>query len=192
MTRRLLLALLVLLAVPATASAQAPVPEGLSRTEPISVAGETIPLAEIRRWARIAARSGGSGPPGLPELTQAADVLISQRWLEGEARASGIRVSERRVRRDLRRQAAESFPSRRALRRFLRRSGQTLADLRLRVRQDLLSSRLRDRALEGIDDPEEQMARLDAFVTDYRMRWLAQTRCTAFFTRLAEQSCPSG
>jgi hypothetical protein len=189
MPRLLALAVLLLLATPATASAQTPLPEGLSRTEPISVAGETIALTEIRRWARIAARFVGSGAPGLPELGQAAELLVSWRWIEGEAQLAGIRVSDRRVRRELREQVDQSFPSRRALRRFVRETGQTLADIRFRVRLDLLSNRLRDRVLDGID-PEEQMARLDAFVLEFRTRWKAQTLCTPLFTRIAE-SCSS-
>jgi hypothetical protein len=192
MPRLLALAVLLLLAVPATASAQTPLPEGLSRAEPISVAGETIALSEIRRWARIAARAGGSGPPGLPELGQAADLLVSQRWIEAEAHATGIRVSDRRVRRELREQADASFPSLRALGRFLRQTGQTLADIRFRVRLDLLSNRLRNRVLEGIDDPEEQMARLDAFVLDFSTRWKAQTLCTPLFTAIIAETCSGG
>jgi hypothetical protein len=63
--------------------------------------------------------------------------------------------------------------------------------LRLRVRLDLLSDRLRKRAVAGTDDPERQQARLLAFVVDFDARWQAQTRCSPLFTQLVER-CPSG
>jgi hypothetical protein len=60
------------------------------------------------------------------------------------------------------------------------------------VRLDLLSNRLRNRVLEGIDDPEEQMARLDAFVLDFSTRWKAQTLCTPLFTAIIAETCSGG
>jgi hypothetical protein len=81
------------------------------------------------------------------------------------------------VRQSLREQRAQAFPRRRAYRRFLRRSGQTRANLLSRVESDLLSSRLREQATAGASTPEEQQDRLDAFVQAFRAKWRARTAC---------------
>ena len=74
-------------------------------------------------------------------------LLISFRWIEGEAALQGITVSTRRVNAEYRRQKRASFPKERDFRRFLRTSGQTIADVKYRVRIDLLSERIRDRVV---------------------------------------------
>ena len=173
------------MAVPAPAQE---VPAGLSRLEPISVAGKTITLSELEHWAGLARRSSGM-PRSRVHLHQAAQVLISQRWIQGEAQAMGIEVTGREVRREFRKQRAASYPSRRAYLRWLRTSGQTQADILLRVRMDILSERISNRAIGGAKDPEEQQRRLDAFVRDYRARWMAVTLCTPRFATVPTLDC---
>jgi hypothetical protein len=182
--RRLILVSAACLLLVPTAAAQDPpsIPAGLSRAEPISVAGETIAVGEIEHWARISARTGGGR--ARRHFGQAAILLITQAWIEGEARAQGIQVTRRQVRRSLRAQIKQSFPDRADFREFLRESGQTRAELRLRVRIDMLSNRIRDRAVGDATDPEEQQRRLEAFVTDFRRRWRALTLCTPRFAVL--------
>jgi hypothetical protein len=177
-----LLAAAVLALPVAAAAGQEPVPPGLSREQPISVAGDTIALSEIRHWARIGAVGGR---PGRPELTQAAMLLISIRWIHGEARALGVRVTGGRVGRALRAQLRANFGSWRAFHAYLHENGQTLADVRLRVRSDLESTRLRKLAIGDATDPEEQQARLLAYVEEFDARWRAQTVCTPRFAVLA-------
>ena len=173
--------LALVLAAAAPASAQAP---ELTREQPIAVGSRTIGIAEIEHWARIAARAGG-GPSARVrrgEYRQAAGLLIDYRWLTGEARALGIRLSAARVTREFRRQVRASFRTEREFRRYLRESALTRTDLRRRVRMDLLSNRIRDRVLRGIPEGLQQ-ARLDEWVADYRARWTAVTRCTPRFAR---------
>jgi len=173
----------LLLALPVGVAAGQGVPPGLSREQPISVAGETISLAEIRHWARISARlSGHAGTrPTRTDFELAATLLINYRWVHGEARAQGVRVTGRQVGRAVIRQVHATFPAWRAFHRFLRESRQTLADIRMRVRADLEANRLRERVIAGITDPGEQQAVLDAWVADFRARWRAQTLCTPRF-----------
>jgi SurA N-terminal domain len=181
--RRILLAFALLAVVAPAASAQDPLPPGLSREEPISVFGETIAIGEIEHWARTAARAADGGR-ARDYFEQAAQYLIDTRWIEGEARAQGIDVTPRQVRRSLERQIDQSFPRRREFRAFLRGSGQTMADLRRRVRVDLLANRLRRRAIGDATDPEEQQRRVEAFVADFRARWRSVTLCTPRFVDL--------
>ena len=181
----LLVAALLALPVPAAAAQDAPpaVPPGLSREQPISVGGETIALAEIRHWARVASAGGGSrrGRPSRAYFQQAATLLISHGWIAGEARALGVRVTPGQVGRALRRQVHATFRSWRGFHRFLRRNRMTFADIRLRIRVDLLSLRLRALAIGDATGSEEQQARLDAYVQDFAARWRAQTVCTPRF-----------
>jgi foldase protein PrsA len=76
---------------------------------------------------------------------QAMQVLVSYAWIEGEADELGLAVSDEAVSRSFRRQRRANFQTRRAFRRFLRESGQTVADIRFRVRIDLLTTRIRRR-----------------------------------------------
>jgi hypothetical protein len=174
----------LLLALPVGVAAAQGVPPGLSREQPISVAGELISLAEIRHFARISAWSRGGLRGKRPTRTDfelAATFLINHRWVHGEARAQGVRVTGRQVGRQLRGQIHDSFSSWREFHEFLHETRQTFADIRLRVRADMESSRLRDLVIAGITDPEEQQARLDAWVADFGARWRAQTLCTPRF-----------
>jgi hypothetical protein len=181
--RRIVLALAVAaLAGTPAAFAQEPLPPGLSEQEPISVFGETIAIGDIEHWARIAARLRGGR--ARRHFDDAATLLISNLWIEGEARAQGISVTAREVRRSFRRQREQSFPTRRDYRKFLRDSGQSQAELLERVRVDMLSRRIRARAVGDARDPEEQQRRLEAFVTDFRARWRSVTLCTPRFTDL--------
>jgi hypothetical protein len=185
MLRAVLAACLLCLAAPAAASA---IPPGLSGDEPISVAGRTITLDEITHWARIVARTGdSSGGATRQHFEQAAQLLISNRWIAGEAERLGLDVSRRQVGQSFRRQKQRSFPRERGYRRFLRESGQTTADVRARVRLDLTSDRIRRHVIGGEKRPRVQQRLLLEFVADFDARWRAQTVCTPRFARTLQE-----
>ena len=112
---------------------------------------------------------------------------MSFRWLEGEAARRGIEVSARQVSRSFRHQKRAAFPDDRDYRRFLRATGQTHADVRYRVRVDLLSNRIRDEVIGGAKRSRTQQRRLDKFVVAFFARWQAQTLCTPRFARALEE-----
>jgi hypothetical protein len=93
--------------------------------------------------------------------TQAMVFLVQSAWTRQEAAARGIAVAPRRVRRELRSQRQQSFNSAREFRRFLRRSGMTLADILYRIRVDLLQTRIVEQVARSVPPvtPDE--------VTDY-------------------------
>ncbi len=191
MLRSCIVVATLLLVLPVGVAAGQDVPPGLSREQPISVAGETISLAEIRHLARNSAWSRGGlrgRRPSRADFERAAAYLISVRWIHGEARGQGMRVTGRQVGRMIRSQIHDSFPSWREFRAFLHETRQTLADIRMRVRADPESDRLRERVTAGITDPGEQQAVLDAWVADFRARWRAQTLCTPRFA-VAQSDC---
>jgi hypothetical protein len=92
--------------------------------------------------------------------------LISGFSILGEANERGIRISRKEVDRQLERTRRTAFPTERSFKRFLRRTGQTVADLRFRTRIDLLTGRL-----QAVVDPGE-------FVS----KWRGRTLCAPGFT----------
>lgn len=72
----------------------------------------------------------------------AMQFLIQARWIEQEAAARGVVVSEQGVQRIFERQKRAAFPNERSYRRFLRKSGANETDILYRVRLDTLQNRL--------------------------------------------------
>jgi hypothetical protein len=153
-------------------------PPAIEPTEkhPIVVGEERISRGWLRHWADIAQRTGGDRKMA---RLQAADLLISSRWIRNEAAELGVVVTAEEVERSFRRQRRKTFPRRRDYRRFLRESGQTRSDVLFRVRIDLQSDRLREHVTAGATTPEDQQERLDEFVQAFRAQWRAQTACRA-------------
>jgi hypothetical protein len=165
-------------AVAALAAGQPPATEPVAPTAkaPIVVNGTPISRGFLRHWVEIAEFSL-AGERRAELRAQVADLLISFRWIRGEAAERGIEVNRGEVTRALRRQRRQSFPRRRDYRRFLRDSGQTVRDIRLRIQVDLLSTRIRRQVTAGAGTAEEQQARLDEFVRTFRRKWRARTVC---------------
>jgi hypothetical protein len=151
-------------------------PVGPTPEHPIVIGAERISRGTLRHWADIAQRSAGGGPRAAFR-EQAAELVIGYRWIRGEAVERGIVVTRSEVTRTFRRQRDETFPRRRDFRRYLRRTGQSIADIRFRVRSTLLSDKLRELATEGATTPAQQQEQLDAFVRDYHAKWRARTAC---------------
>ncbi len=76
-------------------------------------------------------------------------LLISFKWIEGEAALRGLTVTDAEVTRAFDKQKRESFPKEADFQEFLETSGQTVADVRARVRLDLLSNAIRDQVAAG-------------------------------------------
>jgi foldase protein PrsA len=90
---------------------------------------------------------------------RAMQLLISQRWIEGEARELDVAVSDDEVKKSFDEQRKRSFPKDADYRKWLEQSGQSEEDIRLRVRYDLLSNKIRDRMTKGDDKvTDEQIA----------------------------------
>jgi foldase protein PrsA len=105
----------------------------------------TASTSELEHWFGIA-RSDGTGPKVARRL--AFQLLLRNAWIAAEADLRGVAVSDAEVEAELWSQVDQAFPSRRAFRRWLRRSGQAEADILMRVRLDMLSIRIVDPVLE--------------------------------------------
>jgi foldase protein PrsA len=90
---------------------------------------------------------------------QVLQLLISFRWIQGEANAQGITVTDAEVLKSFEEQKRESFPKESEYQKFLAQSHQTQEDILRRVRLDLLSDKLRDRVTAAVPPVTETQIR---------------------------------
>jgi foldase protein PrsA len=112
-----------------------------------TVDGVAIEQRSFDHWLAITAKTTGKREADVRD--QVMQMLVSSRWIEGEAEDRGISVDEADVKQDFERQKKLSFPQDADFQRFLKTSGQTEKDILERVRLDLLSSRIRDEVTGG-------------------------------------------
>ena len=65
--------------------------------------------------------------------------LISSTWVLGEANSLGVKVSDKEVKKQFAKIKSQQFPKAAEFEKFLKTSGQTVSDLLLRVKLNLLS-----------------------------------------------------
>jgi hypothetical protein len=149
--------------------------------------------AAFNHWAKVArksdepagARKHGTKVRPLPVAITVSEVmgfLISGDWVIGEAAQLGIPLSEATVKRRFDHIRGQQFPRRREFRHFLRESGQTIADLLLRVRLNMLSAAIQKRVGASAKNPTDRQRALSEFVRGFKARWRAQTVCVKAFT----------
>jgi foldase protein PrsA len=85
------------------------------------------------------------------ERDQVLQLLISFKWIQGEADKMGVSVSDKEVQKSFQQQKKQAYPKESDYQKFLRQSGQTQADILQRVRLDLLSNKIRDKVIKGKD-----------------------------------------
>jgi foldase protein PrsA len=119
-------------------------PAAVTVTAPAATA--TITQADVDHWLRIArASAGGPGVPRRELERQVLRLLVGIDWIDGEAAEQGIAVTDAEVQQTFDLQRRQSFPKLADFRRFLRQSRQTVADILVRIRYDMLADRIRDR-----------------------------------------------
>jgi foldase protein PrsA len=82
---------------------------------------------------------------------QVVGLLVSYKWIQGEADAQGIKVSDAEVKKSFDTQKKQNFPKDADFQKFLTQSGQSQSDIMLRVKLDLLSQKIRDKVVKGKD-----------------------------------------
>jgi hypothetical protein len=136
------------------------------------VAGAPIPKAGYQHWLSVETKLGASGSPS----HQALGFLITSAWVLGEAKARGISVSEAEVKQRYAQLVHQSFPKAGSLQKFLARSGETEADLLVRVKGELLLSRTAAQVAAG-KSASQRSTILAAFESGFRTHWKALTSC---------------
>ena len=87
---------------------------------------------------------------------QVLGLLISFEWIEREAKDQGVSVTDAEVDKSFEDQKKQTFPKDADYQKFLKDSGQTEEDVRMRVRLDLLSNKIRDKVVKGKDQVSDQ------------------------------------
>ena len=82
---------------------------------------------------------------------QVLQLLISFEWIQGEADDLGVKVDDKEVEKQYNTQKKQSFPKDKDFQKFLKDSGQTVEDIKLRVKLELLSNKIRDNVTKGKD-----------------------------------------
>jgi foldase protein PrsA len=75
--------------------------------------------------------------------------LISSEWVIGEGSHLGVKVSDKEVKTQFEKIKTQQFPKPAAFEKFLASSGQTVSDLLLRVKLNLLSSKIQQKIAKG-------------------------------------------
>jgi foldase protein PrsA len=164
------------IAAPLLAAVVALAPSSLAdaRQSPVLVTindptgARTVTKAQLDHWFEVARRSSGAPDSTTPERmlqAQALQLLISFAWIEGEARAQGVTVTDEEAEASFDEQKRQSFPKKSDFRRFLRTSGQSRQDILDRVRLDLLSSKMRDRVVAPATASVTEES-IDAFIEE--------------------------
>lgn len=71
--------------------------------------------------------------------------LISSSWVLGEAESQGVKVSDAEVKKEFEKIKNQQFPKAEEFKKFLTTSGQSVSDLLLRVKLNLLSSKIQQK-----------------------------------------------
>jgi foldase protein PrsA len=88
--------------------------------------------------------------------SQVLQLLISFQWIQGEAEAMDVKVTDAEVKKSFEEQKKQSFPKDQDYKKFIQQSGQTEADILQRVKLDLLSSKIRDKVVKGKDNVSDK------------------------------------
>src|SRR3954452_14948370 len=105
---------------------------------------------------------------------QVLQLLISFEWIEGEAKAQNIKVSDKEVQAAFDKQRKQAFPKDADFQKFLKDSGQTEADILKRVRLDTLSNKIRDKVTKGKDQVSD--AQIAAYYNKNKARFAQPER----------------
>ena len=164
----------VALLVTAAPAAAAPVftvtaPTGTYTTSP----------AELAHWARIARLSAFGALTRAEARWLAFEQLLSFAWIDGEAAERGLEVSAEVVHRSFLAQRRQSFRSKRDFRRFLRDSGQTVADIERRVRLDLVTEMIREQVIAPAAASVTDAA-IDEYIAKHGHEWAPERRDIRF------------
>jgi foldase protein PrsA len=82
-------------------------------------------------------------------LPEVLGFLISSAWVEGEAGALGVKVSDKEVKKRFQQVKEQQFPKAEEFEKFLASSGQTVSDLLLRVKGNLLAQKMQQKIVKA-------------------------------------------
>jgi len=98
--------------------------------------------------------------------------LISSSWVLGEASHLGLHVSDKEVTKEFEKIKDQQFPKAAEFEKFLASSGQTVSDLLLRVKLNLLSSKIQAKIAKGKGEPTK--AEIEKYYNEHKSTYGTQ------------------
>jgi foldase protein PrsA len=95
--------------------------------------------------------------------------LISSEWVLGEGNSLGVKVSDKEVKKQFETIKSEQFPKPEDFEKFLATSGQTVSDLLLRVKLNLLSSKIQQHVVKSKSTVTE--AQIEKYYNENKSRF---------------------
>ncbi len=95
--------------------------------------------------------------------------LISSEWVLGEAESLGVKVSDAEVKKQFEKIKSEEFPKAAEFEKFLASSGQTVSDLLLRVKLNLLSMKIQQKIVK--DKGTVSHAQIEKYYNENKSRF---------------------
>jgi hypothetical protein len=162
-----------------TTASRAGLPSGQTL---VTVEGRPITKATYEHWLAVTTALNGSSKHGTSTAGTATEdqtlgFLISTQWLFDEAGARRISVSETAVSKHLAEAQQKVYHTPAELQKYLAKAKETMADLLLRAKAELLESAISQQVLSAKHTTAEKQAALSSFKTAFQAKWKAQTSC---------------
>jgi foldase protein PrsA len=95
--------------------------------------------------------------------------LISAAWVEGEASSLGVKVPDKEVKKRFAQIKGQQFPKAAEFEKFLASSGQTVSDLLLRVKGNLLASKIQQKIVKAKSNVSQ--AQIAKYYNEHKQRF---------------------
>jgi foldase protein PrsA len=102
-------------------------------------------------------------------LSEVLGFLISSNWVIGEANSMGIKLSDKEVKKQFETIKNQQFPKPEEFEKFLATSGQTVSDLLLRVKLNLLSQKIQQKVVKAKSTPTH--AQIEKYYNENKSRF---------------------
>lgn len=140
-----------------------------------------ITKASFDHWMSVTAAISHSTAHGTASRAalknQVLGFLITSQWVLAEAAHLGIDVSEAEVHRRLHQDTDKQFPKASQLKHYLASVSETEADLRTRIKGELLDAKIARHVTAGKTASTEPHLLLSDFQKSFEARWRATTSC---------------
>jgi foldase protein PrsA len=100
--------------------------------------------------------------------------LISSQWVIGEAKSLGVKVSDAEVKKQFVKIRTQQFPSAAEFEKFLKSSGQTVSDLLLRVKLNMLSQKIQQKITK--DKSKVSQSQIQKYYNENKSRYGAPAK----------------
>jgi foldase protein PrsA len=103
--------------------------------------------------------------------------LISSSWVLGEAKSLGVKLSDKEVHNQFLHIKHQQFPKPAEFEKFLKSSGQTVSDLLLRVKLNMLSQKIQQKVVK--EKPKVSQAEIQKYYNENKSRYSVAEKRTA-------------